>query len=399
MGRARSLATNDVVESTDILVIGAGLFGLTTAIEARRRGASVRVIEAGRLPHPHAASTDISKVVRMDYGADADYTELMERGLPAWREWNERANEVLYHEVGLLALAHEPLAPGGFEFESEKLLTARGHALQSLTESDLARDYPALAPGAFRAGYFNPNAGWAAARAVIQVLAREARAAGVRITEHAPVRTLVERGGRVVGAKCATGRTLEADVTVVAAGAWTPALLPELADRLRVTAQPVVHLRAPRGAALRSPALPVWTADIARTGWYGFPANDEDVLKVGHHGAGSAWDPTSGRDLPDGEELRFREMLQANFPALAGADLVEGRVCLYCDSVDGDFWIDHHAEREGLFVAAGGSGHAFKFAPLLGELAADALLDRRPHPRFRWRSTDTLRADVARSRD
>ena len=144
-----------------------------------------------------------------------------------------------------------------------------------------------------------------------------------------------------------------------------------------------MHLRAPRGAALRSPALPVWTADIARTGWYGFPANDEDVLKVGHHGAGSAWDPTSGRDLPDGEELRFREMLQANFPALAGADLVEGRVCLYCDSVDGDFWIDHHAEREGLFVAAGGSGHAFKFAPLLGELAADALLDRRPHPRFR----------------
>jgi len=66
------------------------------------------------------------------------------------------------------------------------------------------------------------------------------------------------------------------------------------------------------------------------------------------------------------------------------------RRCLYCDTLDEHFWIDRHPEREGLVVAAGGSGHGFKFAPILGGLVADALEGRENPwlPRFRWRRLD-----------
>jgi glycine/D-amino acid oxidase-like deaminating enzyme len=74
-------------------------------------------------------------------------------------------------------------------------------------------------------------------------------------------------------------------------------------------------------------------------------------------------------------------------PRLAEAPVVYTRRCLYCDTFDEHFWIDRHPRTEGLLVAAGGSGHAFKFAPLLGTWAADSL-EGIPNPdleRFRWR--------------
>ena len=71
---------------------------------------------------------------------------------------------------------------------------------------------------------------------------------------------------------------------------------------------------------------------------------------------------------------------------------------MYCDSVDGDFLIDRDPERDGLVVASGGSGHAFKFAPLLGEIVADVLEGRanRWADRFRWRPSGPQRAEDAR---
>jgi glycine/D-amino acid oxidase-like deaminating enzyme len=74
-------------------------------------------------------------------------------------------------------------------------------------------------------------------------------------------------------------------------------------------------------------------------------------------------------------------------PSLADAEIVHQRLCPYCDTQDGDFWIAAHPRLGGLVVAAGGSGHGFKFGPLLGELAC-AALEGRPDPlleTFRWR--------------
>jgi glycine/D-amino acid oxidase-like deaminating enzyme len=101
------------------------------------------------------------------------------------------------------------------------------------------------------------------------------------------------------------------------------------------------------------------------------------------------------------EEIeRCRAFLAASLPALADAALVGSRLCLYCDTRDGDFWIDRHPEREGLIVAAGGSGHAFKFAPVLGEIVADVVEGRsdRGHGRFAWREQANPGREQARLR-
>src|SRR5207244_4856975 len=111
-----------------ILVAGAGVFGVTAAIELRKRGHPVALIDPGPLPHPLAASTDISKVVRLEYGADEAYTALAEKAIEGWKRWNEELGERLYHETGLLLLRPSPPAPGTIEQDAYDVLPGRGHA-------------------------------------------------------------------------------------------------------------------------------------------------------------------------------------------------------------------------------------------------------------------------------
>jgi glycine/D-amino acid oxidase-like deaminating enzyme len=97
-------------------------------------------------------------------------------------------------------------------------------------------------------------------------------------------------------------------------------------------------------------------------------------------------------------EAAFRTFLRASLPGLADAPIVGRRLCLYCDTWDGNFWIDHDPEREGLVVAAGGSGHMFKFAPRLGPIVAD-VLERKPNRyahRFAWREGGEEATEAAR---
>lgn len=378
-----------------IQIIGGGVFGLAAALELRQRGHEVQLFDRGHIPHPEAASTDISKLVRADYGADVFYTELMERAFPLWQEWNERAGEQLYHPVGFLLLSQKPFAAGSFESESFRTLSERGHELELLDARQLAQRYPMFAEGKYAQAYYNPNAGWAASGKVVQHLAQWCRRAGVRIAEGEGMKKMLEESsGRVAGFESTAGQKHVADVTVLAAGSWVSALLPELGQRLRVVGQPVFHLSLPSENRAPYQRLPGWCADISRTGWYGFPALQNGILKIARHGPGI---PPDG-SVPQQEWSAFRHFVAESLPGLAGVPVVATRVCRYCDSIDGDFLIDLHPQRPGLMVVSGGSGHGFKFAPVLGHIAAD-VLEGRANPfahRFRWNRPLARRKEAAR---
>ncbi len=382
-----------------VVIVGAGIFGVTAAAELAARGWAVSLVDAGPVPRPEAASTDISKVIRMDYGGDALYAGMAEAALDGWDRWNGSAGPPLYHEDGFLLLSAGALRPGGFEYDSYTLLTARGHRLQRLTPEDIARRFPAWPAAIYADGYFNPRAGWAQSGDVVGRLVQRAREAGVRLCIGSGFDCLLERASRVVGVRLADGTELRADGVVVAAGAWTPTLLPDLGDVMWATGQPVVHLHVEDPARWQAPRFPVWGADIARTGWYGFPALADGRLKIGRHGPGRRVHPDEPRAVDARELDAVRRFVAESLPSLAAAPIVATRLCLYCDTFDGDFWIDHDPDRPGLLVAAGDSGHGFKFAPVLGGLIAD-VLEHRPNPwkaRFAWRDRVTDGKEAARA--
>ena len=385
-----------------VIIIGGGVFGLTAAFELDIRGWQVTLLDQGSVPYPDAASTDISKVVRMDYGTDEQYTAMGEQAVAAWRERNPSPQHPLYHEDGFLVMTREEeMRPGSFEHASYHFLRQRGHPLRRVRRDDLARHHPAWNSASYGDGYFNPSGGWTASGQVIRQYKYLLGLNGVQVHEGARFVSLVERGSQVTGIRFSDGTEWEADLTLAAAGAWTPFLFPELRTVMQTTGQPVLHLKPARPEEFRAPAFPVWAADIGRTGWYGFPANADGIVKVANHGPGvPIMDPEQSRAVGADEIARFRGFLADTFPTLADAPLHSTRQCWYCDSFDGHFWIDHHPERPGLVIAAGDSGHAFKFAPVLGSLIAD-VAERKPNPwsaRFAWRSAGDATGDGARQR-
>jgi glycine/D-amino acid oxidase-like deaminating enzyme len=381
-----------------IAIAGAGAFGLAAALALARRGHSVLVADPGPVPHPDASSTDTSKVVRMDYGSDAFYTDLAARAIEGWRAWNALWGEDVYRETGILLLTHGSWDETGFERRSYELLRSRGVPVERLDGAEIASRFPALRGSPYRDGYLNPRGGWVASAKAVALLAAEASAAGVEIVRGRIAR--VERGADGPALRLDSDEIVRADAVVVAAGAWTPWLVPETRGFLRATGQPVVHFAPADPTPFDGSRCPVWCGGIADTGWYGFPVGPTGTVKIGHHGPGRPFVAGDRLAVTEAERERTERFVRTSLPALAGSPVVTTRLCLYCDSPDGDFLIAPVPGPPGLFVAAGGSGHGFKFAPVLGPVVAD-VVEGKPSveaERFRWRAGEGEFREQARHR-
>jgi glycine/D-amino acid oxidase-like deaminating enzyme len=190
-----------------------------------------------------------------------------------------------------------------------------------------------------------------------------------------------------------TGRLLEGfDHIVVAAGSRTPRLLRHLAAFLTPLALPIVHYKPREKDVELLRKIPVWATGIRQTGYYGFPLHPHSgYCKVGFHGQGWVFPPgdvdysalTALHSLVKlSIEQRFRDFLRTALPALADATHVKSKLCLYCDSRDSDFVVDRDTEFANVTVVSGGSGHGFKFLPVIGPLCANVVDGSKPHAKL-----------------
>ena len=337
-------------------------------------------------------------------------------------------------------VAEKPASLQGFERDSLNELQRQGPTLAAAhvltTPHNVRESMPGLNRGdlQYAWGYVNPNAGWAQSSRVLSLLLNELSSMPtVRLVQRR-VKSLIRRERHVVGVLLDDGKTkMEAPLTIVCCGAWTRFLVHETRALLTARAMPVWHLAAPRLRAELVPPFPV-CLDIGSSGFYVFPIHPlERVVKFGHHGAGYVLQrPATRRSLEDvahavkdKEEARLRTFLQRSMPQLAACALVDFHMCQYCDSHNGDFVVDWVPGTQGLVVACGGSGHGFKFLPVIGDIVVRALRPRarRAHiyhhhceqaatveqvtcsnavlakaqERFRWRDANITATEAARA--
>jgi glycine/D-amino acid oxidase-like deaminating enzyme len=349
------------IMSHDITVVGAGVFGVWTAWHLRRAGASVRLVEAWGPGHTRASSGGETRIIRMGYGPDEIYTRMAMRSLALWQEFGHG----LFHRTGVLWTAR---TDDPYSTATARTLAAAGVEFETVT--DLARRWPQMRiadPRVF--GIFEPRSGALFARRAVTAVAADAIRMGVTY-ETAAV----------------SAAPLPAGPTVFACGPWLPKLFPDLlGSRIFPTRQEVFFFAPPPGDARFSPAaLPVWIDFTDPRGPYGFPDLESRGFKLAFDRHGPPIDPDTLDRRPTPEGLaEARAFLAERFPALADAPLTETRVCQYENTSTGDFLIDRHPDRSEIFLIGGGSGHGFKHAPAVGELAARLILNGvEPDPRF-----------------
>lgn len=173
-----------------------------------------------------------------------------------------------------------------------------------------------------------------------------------------------------------------ADVVVVAAGAWSSQLVPNLEPILHPTGMYVFHFRPKTediDRQLRPPFFLPFAANIEQEGWYGFCSRDDttggSVFKVGNHGSGVLMSADDPKVVPVEEQRRWRDFFARSLPIMEDATLIRSRLCMYCDTFDGHFLIDHVPGNEGLFCIT--------FPSFLPVTASPTLVCRRGG-RHRW---------------
>lgn len=376
----------------DFLILGAGIFGITTAIELCKKKYSVALINPGKIPHPLAESTDISKIIRMEYGTDLEYMELMEDCFPVWREWNDLFKEKLYHETGFLLLSKNKFDnnPTSFEAGSFSNLIKKGYQPERLSQPDIKKLFPAINTEVYADGFYHRLGGFAESGKVVDKLTDYARQLGCEIIEEQTASSVIVSNNSATGVKTKEGKTFYSGNVIVCAGNLTPFLVPDLKSYMKITGHPVFHLKPSNPELFSYPEFTVFAADISQTGWYGFPLHPkEHVVKIANHGIGlEIKDPELDERVvyeKDMEDLRM--FLKDSIPSLANDPIVYTRRCCYTDTLDGHFWIDKHPEIKGLTIGSGGSGHGFKMGPVIGKMIA-AKAEGETHKwsaRYNWR--------------
>ncbi|GAA5865610.1 hypothetical protein JCM1840_001460 [Sporobolomyces johnsonii] len=370
-----------------VLVVGAGEFGSSAALALaegpyRGRADLITLLERGAEPPAiDAASSDLNKIVRSEY-SDPLYAQLAKDAIEEWRtpRWKDH-----YHESGVVVLSRtdDPQANyvrGSYANNAADPAHASGH-LES--GRDLQKLYPEGVPvGSFEGdfGYKNAHGGWAASRdAVVSTIAL-CRTLGVRVVAGEASNLLLTPSLKDVrGVRLTDGRALEADFVIAACGSWTPVLLPELKENCLPTGQTIATIQLTEEELTRYKDIPV--SLCMDTGFYCFPPTSTGIVKMAIHDRG--WlAPSPALNLPSAPRTSLtagyeqqqipasalaaiRDGMRRVHPELAEKEIVETRLCWYSDRESGDFLFDHHPRYPSLFVAAGGSGHAFKFMPLV----------------------------------
>jgi glycine/D-amino acid oxidase-like deaminating enzyme len=362
------------VTRADVVVIGAGVMGAWTALDAQRAGHDTLLIDAFGVGHPRATSGDETRIIRSSHGADPFYGRWSRAAREDWIALGEATGETLFVPAGALWFAHEP---DGFEAASEATMRADGIPAERLTQAEVGARWPQLAVDDLAFAVYEPEAGLLMARRGVAAVARTFQHEGGAF-ELAWVEPGARDGRRLEDVVDANGSRHAGDQFVFACGPWLPRLFPDvLGGRIRVTKQDVVFVGPPAGdARFGADQLPCWVDYGAA--FYGIPAVDGRGMKVGPDRYGPVFDPTHGERIVDPESVRLaRRYLARRFPDLADAPVIETRVCQYETTLDTHFVIDRHPDYDNVWLVGGGSGHGFKHGPsigrhVVGRLAGDA---------------------------
>jgi sarcosine oxidase/L-pipecolate oxidase len=255
-------------------------------------------------------------------------------------------------------------------------------------------------------GYINFRSGWADAEAGMVWLRKQVEATKMVTFLHDEALSLIFSSSIVTGVNLKSGSSVKADLIILATGAWTGKLI-DLRGRAQATGQVLCYLSLTEAEQERLGKMPVLLN--MSTGLFIIPPRNK-ILKVGRHGYGYSnpvliphpEKPNRPRErievslpktllddpnlwVPPEGEAACRKASSEMIPSLLDRPFTKSKICWYTDTPKGDFLITYHPDYKGLFLATGGSGHGYKFLPVIGEKIVDCVEGRCPEEfREKW---------------
>lgn len=349
-----------------VIVVGAGIMGLSTAWALRKRGHTAEVYEQGPIPNPLGSSVDQHRAIRQPYGGEAGYADLVTDAFDAWDELWRDLGQTLYAETGVLAI---DTGADSWARLSAETLDRVGIPYTRLSAAEVTARWPMLEGDGIACGIYLERGGPLFAGRIVEAVAHHVARDGVKLHPRTAVRAVdPERAEITLG----DGATRGADVVVVAAGPWVGRLLPDLTQRVTPSRQLVAYITPPGDMADRwakAPMLIEMTHEAQ--GFYLIPPVAGTRMKVGEHNPSLEGDPDESRDADEADARRVLDACRSRFRNFADYGVDHARTCFYTAEPEERFIVEP-VGRAG-WVMTGFSGHGFKFGALMGRALAETL--------------------------
>ncbi|HEY9868692.1 MAG TPA: N-methyl-L-tryptophan oxidase [Candidatus Obscuribacterales bacterium] len=356
----------------DVIVVGAGAMGSAAAYHLACDGRSVLLVEQFEIGHNRGASHGHSRIIRLSYDHPT-YVRLSKLSYALWAELEADAGEKVITTTGGLDLSK----PGHPAFEAcISSMNEVGIDYELLDAAEIRRRYPQFRIEPGTVGAFQKDAGILNPSQCVPLMVRMAEKHGATILDRTGV-TGFHFDEDSIEVACGDRKYRSAKL-VITPGPWAEPLLSKigLAVPVRVTEERYVFFRPPDPELFSIGRFPIFAQyGQNRNGpdieFYGFPVFGLDGVKVAEHHFGPPVTADSRSfDVPEETIERLRHRMQALVPQALG-EVVHAMTCLYSLTPDRNFIIDLLPGYPGIAIAAGFSGHGFKFAIAVGRILAD----------------------------
>jgi sarcosine oxidase len=354
------------VSRADLVVVGLGAMGSATTLALARRGRRVVALDQFHPPHQLGSSHGLSRIIREAYYESPAYVPLVQRAYRRWQEIERESGTTLLWRTGGLMIGPED---GSLVRDAARSAELHGIPVELLDGREIRRRFAVLAASDRCHGLLEPRAGILHPEACIEATLALARRAGAEL--RFGTRALGwERKGDALEVVTTAGR-LTCGGLVVAAGPWLDRQLAQVSLPLVIERQVTVWFDTRELPAFQAARLPVfvWEWAPGRV-FYGIPDQGQGLKAARHHEGEAVTADTVDRTVHEDDVAAVRALVRRYLPAADGPPL-RGVVCLYTNAPDRHFILGPHPSEPRVILVSACSGHGFKFASAIGDVAAD----------------------------
>jgi sarcosine oxidase len=366
-------AQGNINRNFDVIVLGVGSMGSASCCFLAERGHRVLGLEQFDIPHEFGSHLGQSRIIRKAYAEHPDYVPLLERAYQNWKALEEQTGSQVYFKTGLVYFGD----PSDATLKGVHESANRHHIeIRNLSEAETIQKYPQFKLPSSYERIEEPDAGLVTPERSILLFTDQAIRHGATILTKTKVLDWA-RDGKGFKVKTSRGE-FSCSKLVITAGPWAGKVIPALASNLRVTRQVLAWVKPKKWEPFALGHFPCWVVNE----FYGFPILPVGTfggpigLKVARHHPGEPSDPDSVNRVPTAaDEKELVDALNTLIPD-GYAETHVMKICMYTNSPDQNFIIDYLPGFEkDVAVAAGFSGHGFKFSSVVGEIMADLAMN------------------------
>lgn len=361
------------MQNYDVVVIGAGSMGMAAGYFLAKNGKKTLLLDSFNPPHDHGSHHGETRIIRYAYGEGEQYVPFALRARDLWQDLAQKTNKELFLQTGVINVGDRD------DRFIQNVITSAGKfdlPLEVLSSGDIHKKWEGIYLPENFIGCYEPTSGILKVELCMEAYRELAVKEGAEIRTNSKVIQIDTQSDHQLIITTENGESFTSNSAVLSVGAWAGELLKQLDLNLPLTPirKTFAWYDVDEGLYSRS-KFPAFAFKLSDSIFYGFPSIDGAGLKVGRHDGGEMINPDEDK-LPFGEVLGDEEDLTSFLDRFMPHEhtLKFGKTCMYTMTPDEDFIIDTHPNFKNIAIAAGFSGHGFKFASAVGEALSNLII-------------------------